>query len=193
MTDIDIDAIEARDSSDREWLRQAGIEMPMVGGSAMEAAVADRHDLLDALRAAEEVERGLTDIIEHENADREALEAENARLREGAAGARAWAVLLRPRRALRLWATGACRPRQHGGVAMSAVTYHAIVCDVVPCGEESSFEPSASGARLTALREGWHYRHHRLGERWFCPAHEAEWRANSTRLSLASTEEPRHE
>jgi hypothetical protein len=59
---------------------------------------------------------------------------------------------------------------------MGARTYHTVACDVEGCEEESSFEPTASEARATALYEGWHFR--RLGgERWFCPDHEDEWRA----------------
>jgi hypothetical protein len=59
---------------------------------------------------------------------------------------------------------------------MATVVYCTIVCDVPDCGEESTFEPTVAQARQTALYEGWHFR--RLGgERWFCPDHEKEWRA----------------
>lgn len=63
---------------------------------------------------------------------------------------------------------------------MAATAYHAIVCDAPDCQEESDFEPTASEARATAIRDGWHFR--RLGgERWFCPDHIEEWKAEEPR------------
>ena len=78
MTDIDLAAIEAR----HDDLHFCSVMTTDGERVAVWLRDCDTRQVLDALHTAEEVERGLTDIIEHENADREALEAENARLRD---------------------------------------------------------------------------------------------------------------